>query len=535
MSEVGRVGLVIGATLDNSYYKTLARSSQSMRQLGTAMKEIEKRSQVAKLMELKTELPLLTKKQKTGANEQYSAELTKLTMGYQKVQFKAQHYGLSLSKLKTQHQDLGRVAEKTKRRMGGGMRHRAPKASPTSGYPASGLGEGMKMAGAEAAGMKVPLDIIVTTIKQLHNAGLKSSISGTAFNAMLRQMNRASEELGFQIVRDKESMLDFVSTLQGLKEQVGGMKAHEREGLLQKLFGDEGKKGLGLLIENLEMFTSSLKAVRKSEKDLEETYEKYIISTWGRWQETKNNFKQILQNTTMSFLPDISITSKMLGKLSGGVAVLGEAFSRLISVLTGTVVAAVVALWAAFKTGIVLTRVLTVGLTGLILAFNLTPLGRGVKVLGLLWRIFKVVGVAAALATGAMVGFFGSIEKGWEKISTPIKWLSKFFEGGDTTRFGKGFSGAIKPLAATTLTAATIATSGATSGVTSDIATASPASLPSVPSTTVQATQASPQTITHANTINITQAEGEDGEALAKRVLVEIERQETSYFDGAGQ
>ena len=42
MSEVGRLGLVIGATLDNTYYKTLARSSQSVEQLGSVLKEIEK-------------------------------------------------------------------------------------------------------------------------------------------------------------------------------------------------------------------------------------------------------------------------------------------------------------------------------------------------------------------------------------------------------------------------------------------------------------------------------------------------------------
>ncbi len=67
MSEVGRLGLVIGATLDNTYYKTLARSSQSVEQLGSALKEIEKRFLAAKLMESKTELSALTKKQKDSA------------------------------------------------------------------------------------------------------------------------------------------------------------------------------------------------------------------------------------------------------------------------------------------------------------------------------------------------------------------------------------------------------------------------------------------------------------------------------------
>ena len=362
MSEVGRVGLVIGATLDNSYYKTLARSSQSVSQLGSALKEVEKRRLAAKrVLELKTELTALTKKQKNSANGQYTRELSALTTRYVSAQKSAQRYGLSLNKLKAQHAQLGRVAAKTKGRMGLLDRHQGARAglrgsfrsllggagaaygvgrfveagvsvdkqlldlrtvlnaedkqnasvlalaharefsrnsaasvseilntnyalssaglsaeaarfaseisskvaTVTKGDAASvavvvgdvynnfkkslkgstdeqltrigglltatqwkfsianfhQLGEGMKMATAAAVGMKVPLDVTVAAVGQLHNAQLKGSLAGTAFNAILRQMNRASEELGFQIVRDEDGMLDFVETLRGLKRQ----------------------------------------------------------------------------------------------------------------------------------------------------------------------------------------------------------------------------------------------------------------------------------------------------------------------------
>jgi len=88
----------------------------------------------------------------------------------------------------------------------------------------------------------ISLEQTAALIGQINNGMLKGSQAGTGLNALLRQLPRASEDIGFDIVRDHNGALDMIATLENLKEATAFMTDPDEKALLfQKGFGDEGK------------------------------------------------------------------------------------------------------------------------------------------------------------------------------------------------------------------------------------------------------------------------------------------------------
>ena len=122
------------------------------------------------------------------------------------------------------------------------------------------LGQGVAKAGATIKTFEVDLNQSINAIGVFNDAGMAGSEAGTGFNAVMRNMSRASEEFGFQIVRNADGAMDLAKTINGLNEATSNMDVQERADALQKAFGDEGLKGAVALMDATDKLNTSLDA-----------------------------------------------------------------------------------------------------------------------------------------------------------------------------------------------------------------------------------------------------------------------------------
>jgi len=89
-----------------------------------------------------------------------------------------------------------------------------------------------------------------TVIGALNTAGLQGSMAGTAFSAAMRNMQRASEDLGFAVARTETGGVDFLGTLANIEAEFGSLAemGPEMQGAFQAAFGEEGVRAIALLM-----------------------------------------------------------------------------------------------------------------------------------------------------------------------------------------------------------------------------------------------------------------------------------------------
>jgi TP901 family phage tail tape measure protein len=112
------------------------------------------------------------------------------------------------------------------------------------------LGEGLKYAVPSALQFRLSIQEVNTVIGMLNTSGLKGGQAGTSFAAAMRNMNKASAELGFSIARTADGGTDFIKTLENIKNMYGdfsAMTAAQQEAF-KRAFGDEGLRVISLLL-----------------------------------------------------------------------------------------------------------------------------------------------------------------------------------------------------------------------------------------------------------------------------------------------
>ncbi len=181
------------------------------------------------------------------------------------------------------------------------------------------LGESMKYAAASAVAAKVPLAQTAAVIGLLNSAGLQGSMAGTAFSSVLKNMSKASDELGFSIVRGNDGQMDMIATLEELGEATDGMDIDERNDMLQEQFGDEGKRGIIPLLEKLaELKEANKEIVAIADGRLvSDTYDRFLKSKSGQWLMLKQNAAQVGEVFAGTLLPALNAVISPLAKGAG--------------------------------------------------------------------------------------------------------------------------------------------------------------------------------------------------------------------------
>ena len=286
------------------------------------------------------------------------------------------------------------------------------------------LGEGMKYIAASAASMKLPLEQTASVIGHLNNSSLKGSQAGTAFESVLKNLNKAADEIGFDIVRDETGELDMLATLEGLKAQLDGLTTDERDMLLQDVFDTEGKRAIVPLIDKLKALKAAHADVSRAGQAnlVDEEYARFIKSASGQWTTLKQNLAQVGVVFANTLLPVVGGLSSHLATAAGWMARVGERFP-VIGHAIGTIGVAFASVgiamtvvtagaWAfnaamlANPIGLVIAGVAVLGTAAIALLSKIQPLR---TFLGGMWEGF-MDGISPVLdAFGNIFGWVGSL------------------------------------------------------------------------------------------------------------------------------
>jgi TP901 family phage tail tape measure protein len=279
------------------------------------------------------------------------------------------------------------------------------------------LGESLKYATPALAQFGVELDQGLTLIGALNSAGMQGSMAGTALSATFRQLSRASEEFGFELVRGADGNLDFIATLESLAESIGGFEGLDQETIdrLQKAFGEEGQRGVVLLGRQLKNLRAAQDDVAQGSKGLvDESYQRFLDSTSGQMTLLTNNVRILGTAFAATLLPSVNALLKPLIAAAEWVGALIERFPWL-----GRLLGGVAASVGVFVAGLATVTAATWLWNAALLA---NPIGLVVA---------AVVGGAAAIITfwEPIKGFFTGLWEGIKQLfSEGVQFLTRVWE-----------------------------------------------------------------------------------------------------------
>lgn len=191
------------------------------------------------------------------------------------------------------------------------------------------LGESMKYAASTAVNYQISLEQAANAVGALNSAGLEGSMAGTAFQAMMRSMTKASEEFGFEIARDERGELDLVQTLARAKEALDGLglSTDERADVLQKVFGDEGMRGVVPLLDSVDKLKAGLADIQAASGSnlVSDEYTRFLDGGAAQWKMLGQNVKQVGEIFGNTLLPALT---KAVGWLAHGAAWVSRLIER---------------------------------------------------------------------------------------------------------------------------------------------------------------------------------------------------------------
>ena len=204
------------------------------------------------------------------------------------------------------------------------------------------LGEGLAESAASASANRLSLERLGVAIGILNTAQVTGSRAGTAMNAVLRQMPKASEELGFTIQRNAEGNLNLGATLEGLRNSLSVYDdLDERNQVIQQLFGDEGMRGIIPLLEGVEQYKKGLESVGEAGGLVDKSYQKFLQSSGGDWKMLTQNVTAVSSTIGGTLLPAISAVLWPFGAAARVVGGLVDRFPVLGHVIGGVTVSIV--------------------------------------------------------------------------------------------------------------------------------------------------------------------------------------------------
>lgn len=328
------------------------------------------------------------------------------------------------------------------------------------------LSEGLKYASSTALSAKISFEEMNTVVGMLNNVGLQGSMAGTAFSNAIANLTKASKELGFAIAQNADGGIDFISTLENIKNATQNMTSIELMNALNKAFGQEGARGVALLINQLDKLKDSFEQVKNASGTLQSAQKAMESDFASQLTILSNNLKNIAITIGM---PLVSALNKLLALINPVIAFVSNlmnkipGFAQVVSILLASITGLAFALGMAatmaslsklqfvllfkkeFITYAKYVRILFgVFATGIkTLLASLGPIGWVIIAIGLiasamalLWKNCKPFRVFMINTINALAYGIGWLWGLFEKAGQ-IVW--HFFD----TRFGKGVLGAI--------------------------------------------------------------------------------------------
>ncbi len=298
------------------------------------------------------------------------------------------------------------------------------------------LAEGLNYATPAALAARMEIIQLNAVVGQLNNSGLQGGMAGTAFAASIRQMTKASQDLGFAQASNADGGLDFIGTLENIREKYGDLtKLSDKNKLsFQKAFGDEGLRAVILLSRNLEGLRKNQEAVRDSANAAAEGQAKMESGAGARMQIAMNNWNEFRLIMGEQLIPVLKDIIPRLSRLVQSVSAFAQAHPGVAKTLIamagfGAIVAPVLS--AAGSVMVLIGGLSTLGpvmgwimgIAGRLilpikaLTLVITYLGYGLRALVL---SNPIVAFLVALGTAAYL-----VYKNWDTLK---KWFGQFWE-----------------------------------------------------------------------------------------------------------
>ncbi|NPV38296.1 MAG: phage tail tape measure protein [Brevinematales bacterium] len=212
------------------------------------------------------------------------------------------------------------------------------------------LSEGLKYASSTALSAKISFEEMNTVVGMLNNVGLQGSMAGTAFSNAIANLTKASKDLGFAIAKNAEGGIDFITTLENIKNATKNMSSVELMNALNKAFGQEGSRGVALLINQLDKLKDSFDQVKKASGTLQSAQKAMESDFVSQLTILGNNLKNIAITIGM---PLVSALNKLLALINPVVAFVNAmmnkipGFAQLVSILLSSITGLALALGTA--------------------------------------------------------------------------------------------------------------------------------------------------------------------------------------------
>lgn len=170
------------------------------------------------------------------------------------------------------------------------------------------LAEGLKYATPSALAFGTGIEELNVALGALNNAGLQGGQAGTAYAAAMRQMIKASQQLGFEIVRNADGGISFIGTLVALRQKFGETSQWSDELIMrmQKAFGDEGLRAINLLINKTDDLVWAWQEVANANGIAAAQQTRFESTTSSQLKVLQNNLTVLRMTLSQSILPTVN-------------------------------------------------------------------------------------------------------------------------------------------------------------------------------------------------------------------------------------
>ncbi|MEM4711166.1 MAG: phage tail tape measure protein [Candidatus Woesearchaeota archaeon] len=284
------------------------------------------------------------------------------------------------------------------------------------------LSEGLKYASSTALSAKISFEEMNTVIGMLNNVGLQGSMAGTAFSNAIAQMSKASKELGFTIAKNAEGGLDFITTLENIRAATEGMSSVELMDALNKAFGQEGARGIALLLNQLDKLKDSYEQVKNATGTLKTTQKIMESDFISQMTILGNNLKNIAITIGM---PLVTALNKLVSALNPIFAAINWIMNNIpiISPIISSLIFTISGLATAIGVAAAVTSASRMGFA-LLFKKEFVAYVRYIKVL--IAKIFNLIGVTKAWTAAQQAMGYASVF-GCTKLQIFTTGLRNFF------------------------------------------------------------------------------------------------------------
>nr|WP_284707756.1 phage tail tape measure protein [Sporomusa sphaeroides] len=273
------------------------------------------------------------------------------------------------------------------------------------------LTEGLKNAAPAAIQGRASFEELNVIIGALNNTSLAGAPAGTAYAATMRQMIKASRDLGFTIAKNANGGTDMIGTLENMRDRFGdfSLMSDDMKLAFQEAFGDEGLRLIMLLGGKLDNLKESMAAMDNAAGTAAAGMARMEKTSSNRWKITLNNIENVKEMLGEKLAPVIDQTIPK-------VIMLVDMLGGFIEANPGMAQAAVVV--AAIGTGLmmIVAPLLSV-VSGLFILTGYSGMGLVKIVQGFVW--FKNV-LGSGVIVARLVSIGGGIKTvllfGWDLI-----------------------------------------------------------------------------------------------------------------------